>query len=247
MKDTGSEPRPHITEQHNYGAGAFVGGDNHGEIRIEAVDGKTKALLGKISKDSPALAELLREALDDGVISPDTALLLAMASRHINEDVAHTLWQAAKRINEDVAGMLVNASHSINQDVAEQLSGTAHTLMTAASRLDINELDRIAGRIELTVGSGRASVGLTDLVTRLEKGLGSLDQLVRDTERLQAADRSLGRIEEVGNVLTGVTARIEATITPPPPKILPDHRARVVAFFWGLGVGAAFILYLVNR
>lgn len=55
MTGADSEPQRHITEQHNHGDGAFVGGDNHGEIHIEAVDAKTKALLRKVSKDSPAL------------------------------------------------------------------------------------------------------------------------------------------------------------------------------------------------
>ncbi|WNI31272.1 hypothetical protein [Streptomyces sp. ITFR-6] len=54
-------------------------------------------------------------------------------------------------------------------------------------------------------------------------------------------------MEEIGTALNGVAERIEATVTPPPPQILPDHRARAIAFFWGLGIGAAFIFYLVNR
>ncbi|GGU77385.1 hypothetical protein ACIQIG_15395 [Streptomyces bacillaris] len=240
------EPERHITEQHNHGDGAFVGRDNHGEIRIEAVDAKTKALLRKISKDSPALAELLEEALDDGVISPDTASLLALAARSINEDVAHTLMRASHSINEDVAALLMRASHSINEDVAGQVSHAADTFDKVSKQLDLNELNRVVGRFEDTVSS-RGRDDLNGLVTRLEGSLSSLDQLVRDMDRLQNRDKPLGRMEEIGTALNGVAERIEATVTPPPPQILPDHRARAIAFFWGLGIGAAFIFYLVNR
>lgn len=240
------EPERHIAEQHNHGDGAFVGRDNHGEIRIEAVDAKTKALLRKISKDSPALAELLEEALDDGVISPDTASLLALAARSINEDVAHTLMRASHSINEDVAALLMRASHSINEDVAGQVSHAADTFDKVSKQLDLNELNRVVGRFEDTVSS-RGRDDLNGLVTRLEGSLSSLDQLVRDMDRLQNRDKPLGRMEEIGTALNGVAERIEATVTPPPPQILPDHRARAIAFFWGLGIGAAFIFYLVNR
>ncbi|WNI31270.1 hypothetical protein [Streptomyces sp. ITFR-6] len=169
------EPERHITEQHNHGDGAFVGRDNHGEIRIEAVDAKTKALLRKISKDSPALAELLEEALDDGVISPDTASLLALAARSINEDVAYTL---------------MRASHSINEDVAGQVSHAADTFDKVSKQLDLNELNRVVGRFEDTVSS-RGRDDLNGLVTRLEGSLSSLDQLVRDMDRLQNRDKPL--------------------------------------------------------
>ncbi|MFI9630442.1 hypothetical protein [Streptomyces sp. NPDC052042] len=246
MTSSVPEPERHVTEQHNHGDGAFVGGDNHGEIRIEAVDAKTKALLRKVSKDSPALAELLEEALDDGLISPDTASLLALAAGSINEDVAHSLSRAAQSINEDVAALLTRASHSINEDVAGQLSHAADTFDKASKQLDLNELSRVVSRFEETVSSqGRDDLG--GLVTRLEGSLSSLDQLVRDMDRLQNRDKPLGRVEEIGTALNGVAERIEATVTPPPPEILPDHRARAVAFFWGLGIGAAFIFYLVNR
>lgn len=246
MTSAVSEPERHITEQHNHGDGAFVGGDNHGEIRIEAVDAKTKAMLRKICKDSPDLVKLLEEALDDGVISPDTARLLALAARSINEDVAHTLSRAAQSINEDVAALLMRASHSINEDVAGQVSHAADTFDKASKQLDLNELNRVVSRFEGTVSS-HGHDDLSGLVTRLEGSLSSLDQLVRDVDRLQDRDKPLGRMEEIGTALNGVAQRIEATVTPPPPKILPDHRARAVAFFWGLGIGAAFIFYLVNR
>lgn len=246
---TGADPEPHRQnlEQHNHGHGAFVGRDNHGEIHIEAVDAKTKALLRKISKDSPALARLLEEAMDDGVISSDAAGLLALAARSINEDVATMLTHASRSINEDVAGMLMHASFSINEDVAGQVSHAADTFDKATQRLDLHEFNSIVGRIEGVVSSKSSAVDLDGLVARLEGSLSSLDQLVRDLERLQNGDKPLGRIEAIVNALNGAAGRIEATVTPPPPEILPDHRARVVAFLWGLGIGAFFIFYLANR
>ena len=45
-------------EQHNHGAGTFIGGDNHGGIHLEMVDAKTKALLAKMTKQSPTLARV---------------------------------------------------------------------------------------------------------------------------------------------------------------------------------------------
>ncbi|MFB6577121.1 hypothetical protein ACFCYC_06675 [Streptomyces sp. NPDC056402] len=246
---TGADPEPHrqTFEQHNHGDGAFVGRDNHGEIRIEAVDAKTKALLRKISKDSPALARLLEEAMDDGVISSDAAGLLALAARSINEDVATMLTHASRSINEDVAGTLMHASFSINEDVAGQVSHAADTFDKATQRIDLTEFNRIVGRIEGVVSSGNAAVDLESLVARLEGSLSSLERLVRDVERLQNGDKPLGRIEAIANALNGAAGRIEATVTPPPPEVLPDHKARAVAFLWGLGIGALFILYLANR
>lgn len=224
-----------------------MGGDNHGEIHIEAVDAKTKALLRKVSKDSPALARLLEEALDDGVISPDVAGLLAVAARSINEDVAAMLTRASYSINEDVAGMLTRASYSINEDVAGQVSHAAETFDKASKQLDLDEFRRIVSRAEGAISSGSGVVDLKGLVVRLETSLSALERLARDVESLQSRDKPLGRIEEIGNALNGVAGRIEATVTPPPPEILPDHKARVVAFLWGLGIGAAFILYMANR
>ncbi|MGW4896074.1 hypothetical protein ACWEQL_28045 [Kitasatospora sp. NPDC004240] len=248
MADADSEPQRYITEQHNHGGGAFVGGDNHGEIRIEAVDAKTKALLRKISKDSPALLQLLEEALGDGIISLETAGLLAIAARSINEDVAVMLTRASYSINEDVAGMLTRAGYNINEDVAGQISHAADTFDKASKQLNLEEFDRIASRAESAISTGSgAIVDLEGLVVRLEASLRALEYLARDIASLQSRERPLGRIEEIGNALNGVAGRIEATVTPPPPQILPDHKARVVAFLWGLGIGAVFILYMVNR
>ncbi|MEU8437315.1 hypothetical protein AB0F18_31345 [Streptomyces sp. NPDC029216] len=261
---TGTDPksRRHVIEQHNHGDGAFVGGDNHGEIRIEAVDAMTKGLLRDISEKSPELARLLEEAMDDGLISADTAGLLAVVARSINEDVAEMLMSAARSINEDVAGLLMHASHSINEDVAGlltrasqsinedvagQISHAAETFDKASRRLDLDEFKKTVIRAEKAVSSASGTVDLEGLVVRLEGGLSSLDRLVREMESLQSRDNPLGRIEAIGKSLNSAVGRIEATVTPPPPEVLPDHRARTAAFLWGLGIGAFFIFYLVNR
>ena len=83
-------------EQHNYGAGTFIGRDNYGDVRYEMLDPKTKAVLAKLSKDAPDLAMLLRKALRDGVISPDVVAALESAVRNINQDVADALLIAGK-------------------------------------------------------------------------------------------------------------------------------------------------------
>ncbi|NSC22253.1 hypothetical protein FM076_14065 [Streptomyces albus subsp. chlorinus] len=261
MTDIDDSPERRVTEQHNHGDGAFVGGDNHGEIHIEALDEKTKALLEKISDDSPALAEMLEEALTEGLISSETATLLALAARSINEDVADTLLRAAqsinedvaglisrasRSINEDVAGLLTEASRSINEDVAGQMSHVADTLVKVTGKLDIDELGLVVNRFENAI-SVRGSDDLMGLVSRLEKGLSSIDRLAQDLENMQRRDKPLGRIEEIGSALNGAADRIEATVTPPPPKVLPDHRARLFAFAWGVLAGALFILYMANR
>ncbi|WP_322871096.1 hypothetical protein [Streptomyces goshikiensis] len=263
MTENDSESRRHVTEQHNHGDGAFVGGDNHGEIHIEAVDAVTKGLLRDISSSSPALARLLEKAMDDGLISAETAGLLAVVARSINEDVAEMLMSAARNINEDVAGLLVHASrsinedvaglfthasHSINEDVAGHLSHAADTFDKASQRLDLGDFNKIVGRVEGATNSGNGIVDdLESLVVRLEESLNSLERLAGGMESLQSRDKPLGRIEEIGRALNGAAARIEATVTPPPPKILLDHKARNAAFLWGCGFGAFLVFYLVNR
>lgn len=157
------------------------------------------------------------------------------------------LTRASYSINEDVAGMLTRASYSINEDVAGQVSHAAETFDKASKQLDLDEFRRIVSRAEGAISSGSGVVDLKGLVVRLETSLSALERLARDVESLQSRDKPLGRIEEIGNALNGVAGRIEATVTPPPPEILPDHKARVVAFLWGLGIGAAFILYMANR
>ncbi|RSO11615.1 hypothetical protein DMH18_08450 [Streptomyces sp. WAC 06783] len=204
---------------------------------------------------------MLEEAMDDGVISAETASLLALAAHSINEDVAYTLWQASQSINEDVArvltrasqsinedvaGLLTRASQSINEDVASQMSHVADTLDKVTGKLDIDELRRVVGLFGSAI-SAQGYDDLSGLVSRLENSLSSIDRLANDMDSMQRKDKPLGKIEEIGRALSSAAERIEATVTPPPPEILPDHRARVVAFFWGLATGAALIFYLMSR
>lgn len=244
MTTTGPEPERNTLEQHNHGSGAFVGGDNHGTIKIETLDPKTKALLGRMHKQFPDLARLLKRSLLTGVISEDTASALSLAARSINEDVAHTIWQAAQRLNEDVAGLLTRASHSINEDVASQMMNAADSLSKASMKLDFDELDRAVSRFQNSLNSG-ANDDLSSLVRRLETGVESFGRLSSELDGLQSANTSFGRIEQLGTLLSGVADRIEATVTPPPPRLLPDHRGRMTAFFWGLGIGAALVFWMM--
>jgi hypothetical protein len=146
---------PH--EQHNYGPGTFIGGDNHGLIRNELLDPKTKATLAKLSKDAPDLASILKKALRDGVISRDAVAALEGAVRSINMDVAEALLLAGRNINEDVAEQLMYAGQNINTEVVnkfvqvkEELSGTAC------------ELDHVLRSLHETVGQVNGMQGGSD-------------------------------------------------------------------------------------
>lgn len=116
MVTTYPDDEPLRFEQHNHGSGTFIGRDNYGTIN--AIDETTQAILKRLSKEAPALAQLLRKALHDGVISPDVAYALEVAARNINEDVAYALWIAGRNINEDVAYDLRVAGEKIS-DTAE--------------------------------------------------------------------------------------------------------------------------------
>ncbi|MES9588714.1 hypothetical protein ABWK57_07580 [Streptomyces sp. NPDC094045] len=233
--DSGQDSR---REQHNHGSGTFIGGDNHGGIHFEMLDANTKALLVKMTKQSPSLARLLTRALEDGVISPDIVDSLARAARSINEDVAQQLEYAARNINEDVAGLLGYAARSINDDVAQslasagekinpvvaqQLSEAAYSLSKLDSRFDPTELQNVAARFEGVKDS------LKDVVTQL-------DRLQNDNRLVHAT-----------GVLDNATERMERLVTPPPPEIIIDRKAQFHSFLWGIGAGAIAALYLFNR
>ncbi|GIG85114.1 hypothetical protein [Plantactinospora endophytica] len=143
---TASTPDHGPRDQHNHSSGIFVGRD----LNIETLDAKTKALLAKLSKDAPALANLLATALRDGVISPDVAFALGAAARSINEDVASLLYRASRCINEDVAHMLRRAGESINPEVAQQISTASTTLEQA-----LREFTDLTGRIRSATSSLR--------------------------------------------------------------------------------------------
>lgn len=109
----GAEDESSRVEQHNHGPGTFIGRDNYGTIN--AIDKTTQAILKKLSQEAPALARLLRQALRDGVVSPDVVHALEYAARRINEDVANALLFAGRNINGDVASMLMNAGIKISE------------------------------------------------------------------------------------------------------------------------------------
>ncbi|MDX2693719.1 hypothetical protein PV416_09950 [Streptomyces ipomoeae] len=213
-------------EQHNHGSGTFIGGDNHGGIHFEMVDAKTKALLAMMAKQSPALARLLRRALEDGVISPDTVDSLARAARNINEDVANQLRHAAQNINEDVAHSLMFAGERINPAVARKLADAADSLNKAVGRLDVTDLQRLVNRLE---GSQRA-----------------LNDVTMQMDRLQR-DGPFSRMDHVTAALDGTAERMERLVTPPAPKIIIDRKAQWYSFLWGIATGAALMAYLLGR
>lgn len=139
-----------IYRQTNSGPGTFVGGNNYG--KIEVVDGKTRAVLDRLSIEAPALAKLLSQALRDGLISPNTAFALEMAARNINGDVVEALYVAGRNINHDVAQILMHAGNSINGHVAEQITSAAHRLEVVARQLDqtqvtVQNLSRVVGEL----------------------------------------------------------------------------------------------------
>jgi hypothetical protein len=143
-------------EQHNYGSGTFIGGNMHGDIRFETLDPKTKSVLEKLSKDAPGLAELMEEALRDGVISPDAVAALQSAVRNINEDVASALLYAGRNINEDVAESLRLAGKNINEGVAGQILQAAETLDENRRELDstLHSLNAVINKINGRNGPG---------------------------------------------------------------------------------------------
>lgn len=134
------EPR----QQTFHGPGSF-GGDNKGVINNVLLDDKTKATLAKLSKDAPELANILKTALRDGVISPDVVTALQSAVQNINHDVADRLWFAAQKINEDVADRLWYAGQNINEEVASKFVRVK------------NELNETAFNLEQTLSSLRTA------------------------------------------------------------------------------------------
>ncbi|MFG1857035.1 hypothetical protein ACGFJT_34725 [Actinomadura geliboluensis] len=134
MTEPHPEGKPY--RQSNNGSGTFIAGNNYGIV--QTLDAKTKAVLDKLSVEAPDLANLLRKALQDGLISPDIASALEMTARNINWDVAEALYTAGRNINADVADHLYLAGENINPDVAEQVQ-------LAARRFEevVKELSRV--------------------------------------------------------------------------------------------------------
>ncbi|MET9758052.1 hypothetical protein ABZ016_03195 [Streptomyces sp. NPDC006372] len=114
------------------------------------------------------------------------------------------------------------------------MSQAAEDLGKVSKRLDPNDFAQVITRFESGV----------ETLERLTRSIGELQALPREIERLQNPDRPFGRIEQIGTVLSGVAERIEATVTPPPPRLIVDRKAQLRAFAWGLAVGMVFIFYL---
>jgi hypothetical protein len=169
-------------EQHNYGSGPFIGGNNYAPIRYETLDPKTRMALAKLSTDAPELAELLKRSFREGIISPDIVDALVSAVRNINEDVAESLRFAGQNINEDVAESLRFAGQNINEDVAESLrfagqninSEVADRITRAADRVDeamrgldyaLPSLNNTAERIERVITPPPPEIIVNRMVT----------------------------------------------------------------------------------
>jgi hypothetical protein len=147
-------------QQNHYGSGPLISGDNYGAIHYETLDPKTKSWLAKLSEDAPDLAALLRKALRDGFISPDTADALRLAARNINEDVADALLLAGRNINEDVAQLLAGAGQNINNEVAQKFDRVNEDLSNTASELECHliSLRETVGELNTRQGSSNAGV-----------------------------------------------------------------------------------------
>ncbi|MEU4553516.1 hypothetical protein [Micromonospora violae] len=179
--------------QTNSGPGSIVNGHNYG--RIETMDTKTKAVLEKISSDAPKLGSLLKQALRDGVISPDTAMSLSMAARNINEDVAEALWAASRNINYEVAEMLSTSAHSINPQVASKISQAA------------DDLDDIPRRLEQITAEMRAVARQVEELSRIVLAHGNFDSnisaILGASENLAMAANQVAPQPKPGRFLWG--------------------------------------------
>ncbi|WP_020519345.1 hypothetical protein [Catelliglobosispora koreensis] len=170
-----SEPGPR--QQHNHGPGVFIAGNNHGPIH--ALDKETKALLKKVSSQTPELASKLGHLLEKGVISRDELHALERVAWSINEDVARSLLFAGRNINEDVARMLSHAAEGINDEVAASLSASAAQIEKQVSLFG-----------ETTYSLSHAADNAESAARRLEASLAA-------TGRLLANDQNTGLVSNL--------------------------------------------------
>ncbi|WP_410812810.1 hypothetical protein [Micromonospora sp. 067-2] len=226
MPTTSAEDWPEPRQSNE--SGVFIGRDNYGPIHH--IDEATRGVLKKLAKEAPALHEILKRAINEGLVSPDVVYALQYAARSINEDVAMMLNRASSNINEDVAMMLVGASTHINGD-------NASTFMAAADKLG-----------QLT---GHGHDGLNGVTQRVEN---LVERLERTSSEL--ADRSPEDLpRSLDQVLTNFryeADRIEGVVTPPPAQIVVNWKATWLAFLVGIATGLAFVLacyvaYRANR
>lgn len=182
--DDDSREEKHII-QNNTGSGAFVGGNNYGPIH--AIDPKTSAVLASLAEEAPGLAELMRRALREGLVSPDAVYALEIAARNINADVAEALLIAGRNINEDVAGTLritgariengVNSLPQLTTELAEAASAFGGRGSSVSGPIDQLEsvlvaLERQADRIEVVVTPPPAEIVVNWRVTLWAFGVG---------------------------------------------------------------------------
>jgi hypothetical protein len=86
-----------------------------------------------------------------------------------------------------------------------------------------------------------------EILERVTRNVTELQNMPREIDRLQNPDRPFGRIEQIGTVLSSAAERIEAAVTPPPPRLVVDKKAQLSAFLWGLAIGMVIIFYLWHR
>jgi len=174
MVATSPEDEP-PRQQINTGPGTFVGRDNN-TYNFEMVDEKTKSVLRKLSKEAPALAKLLDEALRDGVIPRDAVYAIELAARNINADVAEALLIAGQNINEDVAEHLVIAARSLNEEAVERIASNKFELSAIADKLEQ------AAR-QLNASSGNSAIDRLDTtLTRIDN---SADRITIEADRME--------------------------------------------------------------
>jgi hypothetical protein len=150
-----------LRNQTFWGPGSF-GGDNKGVVNNKVlVDPKTRATLEKLSKDAPVLADILKKALDDGFISPETVAVLQSVVWRINEDTIDALMTVGRNLDEDAVDALRTAGENINGEVANTLVAASVNIKKDMEKLQFltNSLRDAIGQLsqERRINPGRRS------------------------------------------------------------------------------------------
>ncbi|MEU7840630.1 hypothetical protein AB0B39_06630 [Micromonospora sp. NPDC049114] len=157
MSATSADNWPGPGVQRNEKNGVFIGRDNYGPIHN--IDDATREVLKKLADEAPALHEILRRAIKEGLVSPDVVYALEFAARSINEDVAVMLNRASHNINEDNATTFMAAANKLEQlashDYGDGLNGVAQRVEslvqrfeTVSSSLDNRDLENLPGNLD---------------------------------------------------------------------------------------------------
>lgn len=179
MGATYSDDKHPPYEQHNEGDGIFIGRDNYGPI--QHLDAATKEILKRLSREAPALAEMIRRAMREGIVSLDVVYALEYAARCINEDVAMTLERAGRNINEDSAAAFMGVAVRLEQLTSHDYGG----LHGAANRLE-----SLIERIERASTSSSAAYSPGDsesLLNRIEERFATLRRDIKSNKGVVAA------------------------------------------------------------